>query len=314
MDFIGGVKLSDILRDPARPNQPILNPEIHPDILKSILDQIADIMLQMYQFDFRKIGAIKMDGAVRYRPLTYNDNELITLTDGFPQDVLPSQPLSSTTQYLQSLADRHITHLKIQRNIAETDDACREMYIARHLYKQLIKQATAQHSSENGPFKLFCDYIRPANMLVDPETLQITAVIDWEYSYAAPAQYSQCPPPWLLLVSPETLMRRGYTINEFEALYTPVLEAFLTALEEKEVARGWVLAARESFDVDDIFKPKLDGQYSGHYGGAALELIECETARKALPAFLEQKRIQYGQYCQDLEVHQAQRAANNEGI
>jgi hypothetical protein len=321
MDFVDGVKLSDILRDPAAPNQPILNPNIDPDILKNILNQIADIMLKMYQFDFCDIGAIDLDGSVCDRPLTYNDNELMTLMDGFPQGTLPSKPVSSATQYFESLADRHITHLNIQRNIAETDDICREMYIARHLFRQHVGQVAAQNGSDNGPFKLFCDDLRPANILVNPETLEINAVINWEYSYAAPAQYSQSPPPWLLLVSPETLMRRGYTIGQFEALYTPVLTMFLSSLKEKEVARGvgnkqvlsslmeenwadgtfwWALAARKSFDVDDIFKAKVKWQSFGHCGGATLD---------ALPAFVEQKRDQYAQYCQDLAVHQAQRTA-----
>lgn len=55
----------------------------------------------------------------------------------------------------------------------------------------------------NGSFPLFCDDLRPSNVLVD-EDLSIRAVIDWEFCYAAPVEFSHCSPWWLLLARPET--------------------------------------------------------------------------------------------------------------
>jgi hypothetical protein len=40
-------------------------------------------------------------------------------------------------------------------------------------------------------------------MLVDAETLKITAVLDLEFTNAMPAQFAYDPPWWLLLVGPE---------------------------------------------------------------------------------------------------------------
>jgi len=54
-----------------------------------------------------------------------------------------------------------------------------------------------------GPFLPFCDDLRPSNMLVDLETLTITAVLDLEFTNAMPAQSSYSLPWWLLLFGPE---------------------------------------------------------------------------------------------------------------
>jgi hypothetical protein len=40
-----------------------------------------------------------------------------------------------------------------------------------------------------GPFKIWCDDLRPANVLLN-ENMQIVGVVDWEFTYAAPAEFS----------------------------------------------------------------------------------------------------------------------------
>lgn len=49
-----------------------------------------------------------------------------------------------------------------------------------------------------GPFKLFLDDIRFGNILVDPKTFEIKALIDWEFCYAAPREFLNTPPHWLI--------------------------------------------------------------------------------------------------------------------
>ncbi|TAQ86962.1 hypothetical protein B7494_g4719 [Chlorociboria aeruginascens] len=55
---------------------------------------------------------------------------------------------------------------------------------------------------DSGPFKLFCDDMRPANFLVDAD-FKIVAALDWEFTYVAPAEFAYNPPFWLLLDRPE---------------------------------------------------------------------------------------------------------------
>ncbi|KFY95481.1 hypothetical protein V500_02760 [Pseudogymnoascus sp. VKM F-4518 (FW-2643)] len=87
-----------------------------------------------------------------------------------------------------------------------------------------------------GPFKLFCDF-PPQNILVDPKTHRITAVLDLELANAMPSQYSSEPPWWLLLAGPDSYLLRGHTMEEFMAAYEPDLEQFLQAMQRAERAR-----------------------------------------------------------------------------
>ncbi|RAL10172.1 phosphotransferase family protein [Aspergillus homomorphus CBS 101889] len=48
---------------------------------------------------------------------------------------------------------------------------------------------TVGRTDNYGPFKLFCDDLCPGNVLVD-DSLNVTGAIDWEFCYAAPAQFA----------------------------------------------------------------------------------------------------------------------------
>lgn len=56
--------------------------------------------------------------------------------------------------------------------------------------------------NQHGPFKLWCDDLRPASVLVDADH-RIVGVVNWEFTYAAPAEFTYSPPWWLLLIMPE---------------------------------------------------------------------------------------------------------------
>ncbi|EEH47042.1 uncharacterized protein PADG_03140 [Paracoccidioides brasiliensis Pb18] len=320
MEYVEGIHLSDILKKPTANNQEkeILNPDIDDTTLNIVYRQIADFMLQLYNLDFTHIGAISevAEGAntwaVTGRPLTYNMNELATCT-GYPINRLPTERFASANEYFKSLADQHLVHLHTQRNLSiDPMDAMRR-YIARHLFQQL---AAKNCINENGPFKLFCDDFRPANILVNSETLQITAVLDLEFTNAMPAQFACDPPWWLLLVGPDMWLERGYTMEEFVAQYTPRLEQFLYALEQIEAEKcsrkprmqrisklmrnSWTsgefwfnFAARKSLDVDAIFYHQLDKIY---YGGKADVNLLDDKLRGDLESFVQMKMEQNAAY------------------
>ncbi|KAJ5096308.1 phosphotransferase enzyme family protein [Penicillium alfredii] len=83
-----------------------------------------------------------------------------------------------------------------------------------------------------GPFKLFCDDLCPGNVLVN-DSLQVTGVVDWEFCYAAPAQFAGSIPWWLLLDRPHTIIdKKG--AGDFLAEFLPKAEVFLQALQQRE--------------------------------------------------------------------------------
>ncbi|SPO05333.1 uncharacterized protein DNG_08020 [Cephalotrichum gorgonifer] len=159
-------------------------------------------------------------------------NELVTTTT-YPPDQFPTAPFDRASDYFASLASDHFTHLRAQRNLAYFEETVRCRYIARHQFARLIPE----YCLDDAGFLLFCDDMRPGNMLVDPETFRITAVLDLEFTNAVPAQFSYNPPWWLLLSSPCHWLDRG-TFDEFLALYEPRMEQFLRALEHVEGEEG----------------------------------------------------------------------------
>lgn len=71
----------------------------------------------------------------------------------------------------------------------ESVDDCRRKFVARKLFRKLAKDNRLTNPSlEKGPFKIRCDDLRPANVLLD-ERLPISGVVDWEFIYAAPAEF-----------------------------------------------------------------------------------------------------------------------------
>lgn len=183
---------------------------------------------------------------------------------------------------------QHLRHLEFQRNDAVTDEVdCQKKYIARCLFRKISRKISNDH--RNGPFRLFCDDFRPDNVLADVSRFVVTGVIDWEFTYVAPAEFTYTAPWWLLLERPELW---DSDLNQFLARYTPRLRIFLEVLRECEaehirqdtlldsqrlsgaMARSiddglfwFCLAARHSSMFDEIYWNFIDPMYHGpfHY-------------------------------------------------
>lgn len=311
-EFVEGVHLSDVLADPADPKRLHLNPDIDRYILDNVYTQMAEIMLELYSFDFDRIGAISKDTSsgswsVTERPLTYTMNELATKTF-FPEHKFPSTTFTSSNNYFQNLMTEHKTHLWTQRNICGSPAEARDRYISRHLY---AKSSGKYCVNDSGPFKLFCDDLRPQNILVDPDTLRIKAVLDLEFTNTMPSQFASDAPWWLLLVGPDSYLLRDRTLEEFVEAYEPRLEHFLEAMERVEGAkdgagsiqrlsklmreswetkRFWFnYAARKPFDVQVFFDRYLNESNAG-IGSLG------EDACEGLEPFVEMKMKQLRAY------------------
>ncbi|KFH45410.1 hypothetical protein ACRE_037780 [Hapsidospora chrysogenum ATCC 11550] len=319
MDFIDGARLSTFLKQPSEDEDAdlILNPNIDEEIPDTIYNQLADYVLQLSRLDFSQIGAISQDGsknwAVTSRPLTYDMNELVTST-GYPTNQLPTAQFHSASDYFQSISNQRLLHLKTQRNLAKDEADVRRRFIARHRFKQLIPEYCIDDA---GPFKFFCDDMQPANMLIDPSTLRITAILDFEFTNSMPAQFTYDPPWWLLLRGPDVWLD-GNSMDEFLARYVPRMEQFLRALERVEetsaagghkelgteprlstrmrdswkTGRFWFnYAARTCLDMGDIYWHTLQDQVRGE-GVDSLD----EAARAELESLVLKKMEQLEAY------------------
>jgi hypothetical protein len=92
------------------------------------------------------------------------------------------------------------------------------------LTKQLLRSADC-----NGTFKLFLDDLRFGNIIVDPKTFEMKALIDWELSYSAPRQFLISPPPWLI-PNPDPWDWSSEERRDYKSCFS----TFLRVLEEEE--------------------------------------------------------------------------------
>ncbi|KAL5330660.1 hypothetical protein ACEPPN_000179 [Leptodophora sp. 'Broadleaf-Isolate-01'] len=139
-------------------------------------------------------------------------------------------PFAMTTQYLNYLTEKSMLHLRENPNSVDDETEARDAYLSRHALK-----ATAGHftsKDDKNDHKLFGDDIRFGNILVDPETFQITAVLDFEFWYIAPAHFLNSPPPWLLLKEPWE-----WDQNDEEE-YKVKFRSYTKIMEEEEKASG----------------------------------------------------------------------------
>lgn len=316
MDYVDGTRLSTLLKQPTQNDEDdvVLNPDIDNTTLDTVYNQIADYMVQLAALDFRSIEAISEGPtsntwSVTGRPLTYNMNELATVS-GYPIHKFSTTQFLSVTAYFQNLASEHLVHLRTQRNLADNLEDAQKRFIARHRFEQLIPQYCMEDA---GPFKLFCDDLQPSNMLVDPKTLRITAVLDFEFTNTMPAQFAYDLPWWLLLLGPDMWLERR-TMEEFSASYELRMEQFLRALERVEArlasegrqSDGPYLSAqmreswgtkrfwfnygiRKSFDVDAIYWAAL------HTGSAGVDSLDDES-RAEMESIMQMKMEQLKAY------------------
>ncbi|KAL1896520.1 hypothetical protein Sste5346_004554 [Sporothrix stenoceras] len=305
-------ELCDVLNTPGLTlkDKPLLNPNIPEGTLSHLYGLMADVLLQLSQCTFGAIGALveTPDGTVRAgrRPMSLNMWHLGSLAR-VPHSVLPDVTTTYATakDYYQALADMHLQQLSFQRNNAVDSAAdARKKYIARQLFRKLaaedrlagcIGTEAAEHN-KTGPFTLWCDDLRPANVLVNAsdgvgEPSAISAVIDWEFSYAAPVDFVQCPPWWLLLVAPED-WKGG--LDDWVEHYKPRLDTFLRAMEDKgdagrqlaghmrqswQTGHFWVVyAAQRTWAFDAIYWRFLDTKFYGPYPDDGVAPA-CEDAR-----------------------------------
>jgi hypothetical protein len=68
-------------------------------------------------------------------------------------------------------------------------------YVVRRCFGKLIP--THGIADDSRPFRIFCDGLLPSNMVVNPKTMHITALL-FEFANAMPAQFTYNLPWWLI--------------------------------------------------------------------------------------------------------------------
>ncbi|KAH0829785.1 hypothetical protein FOPE_10433 [Fonsecaea pedrosoi] len=209
MSFVEGAPLAEFLKDRHQKGRPVLNPRLSDRVLKRAYREMAKLILELSKPEFQYIGALRQSEAnfsVTSRPVTFNMNELATSAN-LPPQAFPTQ-----------------------RNDSITDqDDCTKKYVARCLFRNIAQGISTER--RNGTFRLYCDDFRPSNVLIDLQNLNVTGVVDWEFTYAAPAEFTYIAPWWLLLQTPEDWES---DLRAFLERFMPRFRVFIEALRECE--------------------------------------------------------------------------------
>ncbi|KAJ6024778.1 hypothetical protein N7540_005575 [Penicillium herquei] len=283
----------EIMKAPDRPSNErvTLDPVINPVKLRTLYKGLAKIHFSLSTLSQDRIGSLyQIDDftwEVAGRPLSLYMNELVRLGT-FPRSELPlaATKFDTASSYFSALANLHISHLIYQRNDSvESADDCRRKFVARFLFRKIVQDSHLRDQwlyFENGPFPLWCDDLRPGNVLVDSD-LNTAGVVDWEFSYTAPVEFTNAPPWWLLLEKPE-YWSKG--LDDWSIEYGKRLKVFLEVLKEHEEEMGgdkpkthrlstamqrswdsgdfWIMyAARDGFAFDGIYWQKIDRRFFG---------------------------------------------------
>ncbi|GAD97289.1 hypothetical protein PVAR5_5963 [Paecilomyces variotii No. 5] len=283
MTFVEGNPLSEYLRDPKQ-EMAGLNSQIPISVLKRAYSNMAEIMLELSKPTFPYIGALGQDDSgtwiIQKGPFTFNMNRL-TQFSNIPPGVFAKQRFTNAADYFEEVAKQHFYHLEFQQNDAVTDAAdCRKKYVARCLFIKIARQVSQKHCKR--PFRLFCDDLRPENVLVHPTQPVVTGVIDWEFTYAAPVEFSYAAPWWLLLERPE----------EWD------LGSFLRLSKEMEASMEnglfWIcVAMRYSSMCDEIYWSFIDPMHHGSFTSIEDRLrILSEEEQAIIDSFVENKMQQ----------------------
>ncbi|KID99301.1 phosphotransferase family protein, partial [Metarhizium majus ARSEF 297] len=175
---------------------------------------MANILLQLANLRFPRIGSLVDGGkepiSVKGRPWIENMGDIIVHTNA-PLSTLPCQTYASADKWYHALADMHMAHY-----------SGTSAFNSERLWRD--------SEQFDGDFRLYSEDLRPANVLLDKD-MQVVGVIDREFAYAAPVQFSFDPPWWLLLEEPE-YWPGGY--RAWMDAYESRLQTFLHALEAEE--------------------------------------------------------------------------------
>ncbi|KAH7240285.1 kinase-like domain-containing protein [Fusarium redolens] len=180
-----------------------LDPNISDARLEFLYRQMANIILQLSTLSFPEIGSLvendERNISLCGRPLMQNMNSILDLTGSL-----------------------------------ENEDDARDKYVARQLFRNLASEGRLDSKSSNDDygtsFRLFSEDLRPSNVLIDKD-LKVVGVIDWEFAYAAPAEFSFDSPWWLFLEYPE-YWPGGY--EKWMEAYEPRFDTLITVLRDEE--------------------------------------------------------------------------------
>ena len=333
-----------------------LNPGVDEAAIQNLWGKATSCLVQLSRVTFPRIGSlVEVEGegnvkgsySIAGRPITHNMTDMIRLANT-PRCVLPPEGTTYGTadEWYVAVAEMHLRSSSSSTTTRwSRPTTAGTKFVARQIFRRLAKQGrlssfgfaeddwSAQASKVSGSatlspapdgsgaFRLWGDDLRAGNMLIS-EADDLSAVIDWEFAYAAPTQFTLDPPWWLLLDLAETWPSG---VDDWTRIYEARLKTWLAAMkraedslsnnragqpdalpaplstymrESWETGRFWVgYGARKIWAIDMAYWKFLDERFFGEREGGVLKQdlwktrvhLLTDRERAALEPFVERK-------------------------
>ncbi|KAJ5573983.1 uncharacterized protein N7459_008410 [Penicillium hispanicum] len=234
MEFIDGVCLKEVFTENSR----VLKEGVPDYDIERIYRQMSNFMLQLFKIDLPHLGSLPTPVthfSPPIRPLTWKVHDILQ-NGGINTFGDRSKGFETTTQYFRYILEQDVQQLQQQPNSVAGKENAVSRYASLQILGSMMPSMIHQQY-EQGPFKLICDDLGPANVIVKSRNdLTIVGVVDLEWVYAGPAQLFASAPWWLLLDRPinEEWDFVAGEPPDISQRYFKALEMFKRALEEEE--------------------------------------------------------------------------------
>lgn len=176
MEKVEGMPLENLWYDKKNKTEKLLtDPE-----REQILEQIAQFVAEMQNSTFDKIGSFRFREEIGDK---FGLN--INLDDISVEDIIIGQhtdiyagPFHSYTKYEQASMNYFLDKMKAKQVVQSNNDLIPD--IEKFINK--IDKIIHIEEPENTKFTLIHGDLEPRNIIVDPNTMCIKAVVDWEFS------------------------------------------------------------------------------------------------------------------------------------
>ena len=251
MHFQEGRVLGRLMEIPAHlPEGKMLRDDVDPAILAHVYRQVARFMLELADVELPSIGTIMEEEngfGIQSGPATVKMND-IERQDGIRlrgkiwyrycvsllkiNIAASDKPFDTATDFFEHALSLDMEHLRLHPgSVKDREDASRKYRRLKRLINSLPR--FVDPAWDAGPFTLRCDGMRFGNMLVD-ENYNITAVLDWEWSYTAPKQMQFSPPRWLILRRPMHWNTRAPWLDVCSRRYVERFNIFVKIMAKEE--------------------------------------------------------------------------------
>ncbi|KAK7415903.1 hypothetical protein QQZ08_012215 [Neonectria magnoliae] len=162
---------------------------------------LADIYIQLRRLIFPSIGCLTWgsSGVEVLKQTATIDLNMQDLEGLRPSEIQTRYGqggvLSSATDYTTMLLNLADNALSKSRSRILKQDQGEDVLYHHHLFRRFVTEAWLNKDLDTGPFVLVHGDLQPFNCMVN-ERMEITSVLDWEWSRVVPVQYMQ-PPLWL---------------------------------------------------------------------------------------------------------------------